>query len=315
MRKAFVETLTRLAGGDERILLLTGDLGFMALEPFAEAYPRRFYNVGVAEQNMIGLATGLAEGGAMPFVYSIATFAMLRPYEFIRNGPILHQFPVRIVGVGGGFEYGIAGHSHHGLEDIAVARVHPDLTVIAPADHEQMRTALLATWNLPGPIYYRLGKDDVTTVAGLNGHFDLGHAQVIRRGGDVVILTMGSIAVEAAAAADLLRARGIFATVVVVASISPPPVADIAAALQGMQTALTVEAHYITGGLGSLVCEVVAQHGIGCRVVRCGVKTTPRSRTGGAAYFHTAHGLTRELIAKSAQDALRSTHPPPRAVV
>lgn len=304
MRKAFAETLTRLAAQDERILLLTGDLGFMALEPFAAAHPRRFFNVGVAEQNMVGLATGLAEGGAIPFVYSIVTFALLRPYEFIRNGPILHQWPVRIVGIGGGFEYGSAGYSHYGLEDIAVARVHPDLTVIAPADHQQTRAALLATWDLPGPIYYRLGKDDVTTVAGLHGRFELARAQVIRSGGDVVILTMGSVAVEAVAAADLLEPLGIFATVVVIASVNPPPVADIARVLDGMRIALTVEAHYTTGGLGSLVCEVVAQHGLACRVVRCGVGTTPRGRTGSAAYLHRVHGLTRELVAKTAQDAL-----------
>ncbi|HSQ00304.1 MAG TPA: transketolase C-terminal domain-containing protein [Candidatus Dormibacteraeota bacterium] len=307
MRQAFAETLTRLADRDERILLLTGDLGFMALEPFAEAHPSRFYNVGVAEQNMIGLATGLAEGGAIPFVYSIVTFALLRPYEFIRNGPILHQWPVRIVGIGGGFEYGSAGYSHHGLEDIAVARVHPDLTVVAPADHEQTRAALLATWDLPGPIYYRLGKDDVTTVAGLDGRFELARAQEIRHGGDVVILTTGSVAVEATAAADLLEPLGIRATVIVVASINPPPVADIARALAGMRLAVTVEAHYVTGGLGSLVCEVVAQHGLACRVVRCGVATTPRGRTGSAAYFHTVHGLTRTLVAQTVQDALRGT--------
>src|SRR5919107_1896887 len=104
MRAAFAATLTELAERDERILLLTGDLGFMALEPFSRRFPDRFFNVGVAEQNMVGLATGLAEAGFIPFVYSIVTFASLRPYEFIRNGPILHQLPVRIVGIGGGFE-------------------------------------------------------------------------------------------------------------------------------------------------------------------------------------------------------------------
>src|SRR3954447_14617642 len=104
MRAAFVSTITELAESDERILLLTGDLGFMALEPFAERHPRRFFNVGVAEQNMVGVSTGLAEAGFIPFVYSIATFATLRPYEFIRNGPILHKLPVRVLGIGGGFE-------------------------------------------------------------------------------------------------------------------------------------------------------------------------------------------------------------------
>src|SRR4051812_22287055 len=118
MRAAFLRTLTELAARDERIVLLTGDLGFAAIEPFKDTFPERFFNVGVAEQNMIGIATGLAEAGFLPFAYSIATFAVLRPFEFIRNGPIMHDLPVRIVGVGGGFEYGHAGPTHHALEDV-----------------------------------------------------------------------------------------------------------------------------------------------------------------------------------------------------
>src|SRR5438132_7656876 len=146
MRKAFVRTLTEIGAADSRVLLLTGDLGYNALEPFAERFPGRFFNVGVAEQNMVGLATGLAESGFVPFVYSIATFASLRPYEFIRNGPILHRLKVRIVGVGGGFEYGSAGSTHHAIEDLGVMRVQPGLTVIAPADPRQTRSALQQTW-------------------------------------------------------------------------------------------------------------------------------------------------------------------------
>src|SRR5262249_35500263 len=196
MRQAFATTLAELAAGDPRVLLLTGDLGYLALEPFADRFPDRFLNAGVAEQNMVGLATGLAEAGYLPFVYSIVTFASLRPYEFIRNGPVLHQLPVRIVGVGGGFEYGTAGSSHHGLEDVGVMRIQPGLTSIPPADAQQTRTALAATYDLPGPVYYRLGKDDKTTVPGLDGRFVLGEAQVIGDGCDLLIVTMGSITTE-----------------------------------------------------------------------------------------------------------------------
>src|SRR5262245_58785429 len=106
MRGTFARTLTELACLYPRVLLLTGDMDFMALDPFAEQFPDRFINGGVAEQNLVGMATGLAEAGFLPFVYSIAPFAALRPYEFIRNGPVLHRLPVRLVGVGGGFEYG-----------------------------------------------------------------------------------------------------------------------------------------------------------------------------------------------------------------
>src|SRR5688500_14281558 len=144
MRNAFLEELLDLADEDPSVVLLTGDLGFMVLEPFAERFPDRFYNVGVAEQNMVGVATGLAEAGYRPFVYSIATFATLRPYEFIRNGPALHNLPVRVVGVGGGFDYAHNGVTHHALEDLAVMRTQPRMTVIAPADAGQARCALRA---------------------------------------------------------------------------------------------------------------------------------------------------------------------------
>src|SRR6185437_14353504 len=112
MRQAFIRTLCELAAEDDRIVLLTGDLGYMAMEPFRDRFPERFINAGVAEQNMIGIATGMAEAGLRPYAYSIATFAVLRPFEFIRNGPVLHNLPVRIVGMGGGFDYGPAGSTH-----------------------------------------------------------------------------------------------------------------------------------------------------------------------------------------------------------
>lgn len=297
MRGAFLKTLADLAGADDRIVLLTGDLGFTVVEPFAERFPRRFFNVGVAEQNMMGVATGLAEAGFIPFVYSIATFATLRGYEFIRNGPVLHQLPVRIVGVGGGFDYGSAGSTHHALEDIAVMRVLPGLTVLAPADPAQAAAALRATWDLPGPIYFRLGKDDRAIVPGLDGSFELGRVERLRDGRDVAIVTTGAISSEALAAADILRDAGIEAAVLVVATISPAPTEALARLLDGFQTIVTVEAHYRIGGLGSLVCEVVAERGQGARVIRLGVSGSSDGISGSDAFLNRAHGLSRDLIA------------------
>jgi transketolase len=303
MRGTFIRTLVELAGVDQRILLLTGDLGYTVVEPFVERYPDRFFNVGVAEQNMVGVATGLAEDGFIPFVYSIAAFATLRPYEFIRNGPVLHQLPVRIVGVGGGFEYGTAGATHHALEDVGVLRIQPGLLVIAPADAEQASTALRATWDAPGPIYYRLGKDERTAVPGLHGRFHLGRADLVRDGRDLAIVTMGSVSVEAVAAAEALEAQGVSCAVVVVASVSPPPTDDLAAILAPYPAVLTVEAHYVVGGLGSLVSEVVAEHGIPCRVFRCGVTTGPNGLHGSERYFHAAHGLSSTALVQAALSA------------
>ena len=304
MRGAFVRTLIELAEQDPRILLLTGDLGYAALEPFLEKFPERFFNVGVAEQNMVGVATGLAEAGFIPFVYSIVNFASLRPYEFICNGPILHRLPVRIVGMGGGFEYGSAGITHHGLEDVGVMRIQPGITLIAPADYEQTRTALSATWNLPGPIYYRLGKDDKSTIPGLGGRFELGRAQFIRQGADVLIITMGSVTKEAAAAAEVLAVQGITSTVMVIASLTPPQVDDLTEALACFRLALTVEAHYVVGGIGSLVSEVIAERGLGCRVVRCGVRAGPDGISGSQGYMYGRHHLSSTMLVTTALQAL-----------
>src|SRR5262249_52398144 len=153
--------------------------------------------------------------------YSIVTFATLRPYEFIRNGPVIHRLPVRIVGVGGGVEYGHNGASHYGLEDVGVLRVQPGLTVVAPADHEQTRTALVKTWDMDGPIYYRLGKDDKVTVPGLNGRFEFGRAELIKEGSDLLIASMGGITPEAVAAAETLESEGVSCSVLVVSSLNP----------------------------------------------------------------------------------------------
>ena len=297
MRGAFLKTLADLAGSDDRIVLLTGDLGFTVVEPFADRFPKRFFNVGVAEQNMVGVATGLAEAGFIPFVYSIGTFATLRAYEFIRNGPVLHQLPVRIVGIGGGFEYGSAGFTHHALEDIAVMRVLPGLTVVAPADPAQAAAALYAIWDLPGPIYFRLGKDDRATVPGLDGSFELGRIERLRDGRDVAIVTMGAIANEALAAADALQEAGIESTVLIVSTISPAPIDGLAQMLEGFRTIVTVEAHYQVGGLGSLVCEVMAERSPGAHVIRLGVSGSPGGVSGSEGFLNRAHGLSRELIA------------------
>lgn len=305
MRGAFANTLTELAGRDPRILLLTGDLGYMALEPFAEQFPERFFNVGVAEQNMVGLATGLAEAGFIPFVYSIVSFAVLRPYEFIRNGPIQHQLQVRIVGVGGGMEYGSNGLSHYGLEDVAVLRTQPGITILAPADHQQTRAALLASWDLPGPIYYRLGKDDKTTVAGLDGRFELGKLQRIGDGADLLLIAMGNIASEASAALQALAARGVACSLAIVAHVSPAPIDELVGLLAVFPAALAIESHYAVGGLGSLVAEVIAERNLRCRLVRCGVHSLPDGVTGSQRYLYQRHGLSTDGLVATALATLQ----------
>jgi len=306
LRQAFIDSLCQLAASDERIVMLTGDLGYMVMEPFRERFPHRFFNAGVAEQNMIGMATGLAEAGLRPYAYSIATFAALRPFEFIRNGPVQHRLPVRVVGMGMGFEYGHAGPSHYAVEDVAVLRTLPALTIVVPADSDQAAAAMFATANLPGPIYYSLGKDDRLRMEGLGPRFQLGHLEITRRGGDVAILTMGSVSVEAAKAAAALEQAGVKATVAVVSSFNPDPARDVADLLVNFRLAVSVEAQSISGGLGAFVSSVIAAEGINCRLRSLGVRTSPDGTSGPQAERWRKHGLNSGSIVENCLDMLGS---------
>jgi transketolase len=307
MRNAFIAALLELAREDPRVMLLTGDLGFMVLEPFAEQFPERFVNVGVAEQNMVGLATGLAEAGFTPFVYSIGTFASMRPYEFIRNGPLLHSLPIRIVGVGAGFDYGHNGITHYALEDVAVMRAQPEMTIIAPADSAQATAAVNSSTAVAGPIYFRIGK-----VAGpvpeLHGDFELGRLQRLGSGRDVAIVALGSIAGEAMRARALLAERDIDATVAVVACVAPPPLEDLVELLAEVPFAATIEAHYRTGGVGSLTAEAIADHGLRCGLLRRAVETVPRGLTGEQSFLNDIHHLSAPSLTESIVTALAHAH-------
>jgi transketolase len=295
-----METLCQLAYEDPRIMLLTGDLGFMALEPFRERFPQRFLNAGVSEQNMIGVAAGLADAGFRPYAYSIAPFASLRPFEFIRNGPVVHKLPVRIVGMGAGFEYGYSGPSHYALEDVAALRTLPGLTVVIPADAGQAATAIRETQHLPGPVYYSLGKDDRISVPGLNGRFALGRAQVVREGRDIAIVTMGSISQEAVAAAETLAGHGVSAGVVVVSSFHPDPEDDLAAVLSTFRHAIAVEAQTVSGGLGSMVATAIASRGLACRLTILGIRVPTDGTSGLQAERWRKYGLDRDSIVERA---------------
>ncbi|HEY3453464.1 MAG TPA: transketolase C-terminal domain-containing protein [Bryobacteraceae bacterium] len=305
MRKAFIASLCELAAIDDRIVLMTADLGFMALEPFRERFPDRFFNVGASEQNMIGVATGMAEAGFLPYAYSISTFASLRPFEFIRNGPVLHNLPVRVVGMGMGFEYGHSGPTHYALEDVAVLRTLPGLTIVIPADSAQTTAAIRETYNLAGPVYYSLGKDDRISVPGLDGQFQLGKVKIVRHGGDVVIVSMGSVAQEAAAAAHELSLQGLEATVVILSNFHPDPDEDLASILARFNDVTTVEAQTLSGGLGAFVASVIATRGLPCRLRALGVSAPPDGTSGNQQDRWRKHGLDRRSITREIAGRLK----------
>jgi transketolase len=307
LRQALIHELSQLAASDPRIILLTGDLGFMVMEPFKERFPQRFINAGVAEQNMMAVATGLAEAGLRPYVYSIAPFAALRTFEFIRNGPVLHGLPVRIVGMGAGFEYGHAGSTHYALEDVGALRTLPGLTIVAPADSAQAAAAIRVTAELAGPVYYSLSKDDQITVPHLDGRFTLGRLAIIGRGKDVAIVSSGSLSVEAAAAVEILAGRGVAATHGIVSSYNPDPEEDLAYLLAGFHTVISVEAQTLSGGLAAFVGSVIASRGLGCRLRPIAVRRSPDGRSGSQADRWRSHELDRTAIVERVLGALERT--------
>lgn len=304
MRKAFAEALLELAMEDDRIFLITGDLGWSVLEDFAARRPERFLNAGVAEANMAGLAAGLAQVGFIPFIYSIATFSSMRCYEQIRNGALLHRLPVRVVGIGGGYEYGHAGPTHYALEDLAIARTQPGMTVLAPADPAQARRVVRATMDLPGPAYLRIGKGPTPALPGLDGRFAFGRPEIIRQGGDVLFIACGSMSQEALAAARSLEADGISAAVAVLAHLgfaASPALLDL---LRNYPAVVTVEDGYASGGLGSLVAEAIAQEGLRCRLRIRGVDQPFPDLSGSEPYMRAQSGLDAPSLAGAARALL-----------
>ncbi|HEU5372048.1 MAG TPA: transketolase C-terminal domain-containing protein [Gaiellaceae bacterium] len=305
MRREFVRALVDLGERDPRVVLLTGDLGYMALEPFAERFPGRFFNVGVAEQNMLGLATGLAESGYVPFAYSIATFASMRPYEFLRDGPILHSLPVRLVGIGGGLDYGHNGVSHFALEDVSLMRTQPDLTVMIPAHPRHAAQAVAATEGLDRPVYLRLERVE-QDIPALDEPFRVGGASLVGDGDDVAIVAVGSCAEEALTARELLADQGVHATVAIVTTFNPSPVDDLRSLVRRVPLVVTAEAHLPNGGLRSFVAETIAEAGCGCRLVSHTVDTLPRAMSGSREFLYEHYRLSAGQLVSSALEALES---------
>ncbi|MCK1383404.1 transketolase C-terminal domain-containing protein [Bradyrhizobium sp. 21] len=264
MRTAFIDMLTAEAGRDKSLFLLTADLGFSVLERFRDACPDRFLNVGIAEQNMIGVAAGLAHSGFTVFAYSLVNFATLRCFEQIRNDVCNHDLPVRIVGVGGGMVYSTQGYTHHGLEDIGVMRTLPGMVVLAPGDpHEAAEaTRLLCTDRRPA--YLRLGKSGERRIHASSVNFEIGRAITVAEGRDCTLISTGCMLAYALDIADRLRAdHSVHARVLSMHTIKPIDVDAVTAAARETGAVITVEEHSVGSGLGSVVGDLIATHGLG----------------------------------------------------
>jgi len=250
MRKEFITTLETLALKDERIVFLTADLGFMVLESLRDKIPNRFFNVGVCEQNMIGMATGLAQQGLLPFCYSIIPFAVYRPFELIRNA-CYQNLPIRIIGMGAGFDYETAGYTHFGLEDIGVLRTIPNIHIYSPCDSPQAAFILEQTYDKPVPTYYRLSKD--STDLGIGCAKDYIYEKI--RSTDTLYIATGDISDDVLAEAEKENA-----SVLLFGKLHP--LSDFPEKLTGYRTIVTFEMHVQHGGLGTIIAEMLAKYSL-----------------------------------------------------
>jgi transketolase len=302
MRDAFVRTLTQIAAQDPRAFLITGDLGFGVLTDFAERFPRQYLNAGVAEQNMTGLAVGLALEGRVVFTYSIANFPTLRCLEQIRNDACYHHANVKIVAIGGGFAYGPLGASHHATEDLTVMRALPNLTVVAPGDLVETAAATRAIFEQDGPCYLRLGRGGEPKIHADDIAFQIGRAITLFDGSDVVLISTGGILSNAHAACRRLRAQGVDAGLISLHTLKPIDSAAVTAAATKASLLVTIEEHSLYGGLGSAVAELLAEmpHPK-ARLKRLGLPSAFPPVVGDQEYLRHLYGLSAEAIADAVQ--------------
>lgn len=261
VRDAFIKTLIDEAREDERIVTVVNDsVGSSKLRPFLSEFPDRVFNVGIAEQNMVGVGAGLAVAGLLPWVSSATCFLSYRALEQIKNDVVYPKHNVRLVGNTTGVDYGALGATHHALEDLGTLRALPGLTVVTPSDMEEAEAATRALMQHEGPAYLRLYRASVPEKIDAPGSFELGKVRVLRNGDDCTIFACGPMVVRALDAARMLEADGYSAGVVAVSTLAPLDVAGVLEASAGSRCVVTVEEHMTVGGLGSAICEILAEH-------------------------------------------------------
>ena len=305
-REAFGDAIVRV-GADERVVVLDGDLKNSNFsEKFEEAYPDRFVEVGIAEHNMLGIASGLALSGRIPWACSFAAFVAGR-LEVIRVSIGYNEANVRIVGTHVGVGIGDDGATQMSLEDVAALRALPNMAIIQPCDTAETHGAVDYLMPHAGPAFLRLTRQKLEQVHGDGYRFEFGKAEVLRDGGDVALIAMGALVQESLAAAKLLEADGIAARVINVHTISPLDTATIVAAARDTEHVLTAEDHNVNGGLGSAVAEAIAEAGVGAKLARVGLRAYGESGT--AAELYEKHGLSASRVADAARALVRSNTP------
>lgn len=299
MRYAFSQTLFSEAKKNSSIVLLTGDLGYTVFEKFEKNFPNRFFNMGAAEANMIGAACGMALSGLTPFVYSIAPFATMRGFEQIRTDVCLHNANVKIVGSGAGLSYGHAGPTHHALEDIAILRSLPNMTIVCTSDPVTSTWITKEAVQHSGPVYIRLGKKGEPVIHSKKTKLEIGKGVILSEGSSLAIVATGNIVYTALQAAELLKKEGIHATVIDMHTIKPLDNKLIHTLAKKHRGIVTIEEHTILGGLGTAVAEAILEipHSNLQFFEKIGVPDTFTLFAGSHEYLRDIYGLTPKKIA------------------
>lgn len=300
MRTAFINRLMQLAETDRRIFLITGDLGFGVLDAFAAKFPDQFLNVGVAEQNMTAVATGLALEGHVAFTYSIGNFPTLRCLEQIRNDACYHNANVKVVSIGGGFSYGQLGMSHHATEDLSIMRAIPGMITCAPGSTFETTRAVDALVAHEGPAYLRLERAAADFSDDPGVPFVFGKARMLRQGYALTLIASGGVVAETTAAADQLMKQGIDCRVLSYHSLKPFDHEALSHAARDTGGVVTIEENTVLGGLGGAVAEIAMQlDQRPRRFRRIGIDDTYVSIVGDQSYLRAAIGLDRHGIART----------------
>jgi transketolase len=309
LRTAFIQALNDLADRDDRVCLVVGDLGYSVIEDFANKHPKQFVNAGVSEQNMIGLAVGMALTGKIVFTYSIGNFGTLRCLEQIRNDVCYHRANVKVVAVGGGLAYGNLGVTHHASEDVAIMRSLPNMTVVAPGDPIEARLATRAVVAHDGPAYLRLGKAGEPAVHEKEPAFELGRAITLREGSDVTLIASGGMLATADKVARRLADQDLGVRLLSMHTIKPLDRDAVTRAATETRYVFTLEEHSVEGGLGGAVAEVMAEADPGhAPLKRIGLRPEFNKTVGDQNYLKAMHGLDEESVLKTIQQIITRSY-------
>jgi transketolase len=295
MRNNFIKELVKAARKDKNIYLLCGDLGYSVLEPFRDEFPDRFINIGIAEQNMMGIAAGLALCGKKVFTYSIVNFAVTRCLEQIRNDICYHDLDVTVVAIGGGVPYGTHGYTHQGVEDIAFMRNLPNIEVYSPADEIELRYCMSKIINRNGPNYLRLARGGESRVHNFEIETESPLVEIFPKR-DTNIIVNGTPLKEALEAVNEMMKNGINVGLFSMPIFTTKARNNILEIAKNSSNLVTIEEHLTEGGLGSFVSEIISELPSHARLFRKGIRHKNLDKTGGQSFLRKENGIDKESI-------------------